>query len=53
MLPTFLSQIFKTYQRGDAREESYYHILKKLIDDYSDSVKKKFHVTILPKKTVF
>ncbi len=51
MLEFYLSQIFKMYKRGDAREESYYHILKNLIDDYSESVHKKFHVTILPKKT--
>ncbi len=47
----YLKHIVATFKRGDAREETYYHILKNLIDDYSDSVKKKFHVTILPKKT--
>ncbi len=51
MLKSFLSQIITTYNRGDAREESYYHILEKLIKEYASSHRKKIEVTILPKRT--
>jgi len=51
MLKPYLSKIVETYKRGDAREESYYHILKNLIDDYSSSYHKKIQITILPKRT--
>ena len=52
MLKTYLKKIADTSNRGDAREESYYTILKDLLNEYSTSSgKKKIHVTILPKKT--
>ena len=52
MLKTYLKQIAETSKYGDAREESYYPVLKSLLDDYCRSVeKKKVHITILPKKT--
>ena len=51
MLKSYLSQIIKTYNKGDATEVSYYHILKELIDEYSIEQRKKIEVTILPKKT--
>ena len=51
MLKSYISRIVKTFNRGDAREESYYHILKWLIDEYSLSQRKKLEVTILPKST--
>src|SRR3989304_4429602 len=52
MLKAYLRQIADTSNRGDAREESYYPILKELLEEYSNSTdKKKIHVTVLPKKT--
>jgi len=52
MLDTYLNQIFKVAQKGDAREESYYKALASLLEDYGQSVRKvKAAVTTLPKKT--
>lgn len=52
MLKDYLRQIADTSIRGDAREESYYPVLKSLLDEYCGSIgKKNFHITILPKKT--
>jgi len=52
MTKKYLSNLFKTYQKGDAREESYYKHLADFITDFSESQrKKKIDVTILPKKT--
>jgi len=52
MLKPYLKQIADTANRGDAREESYYLVLKNLLDEYCASVNKKnIHITILPKKT--
>jgi hypothetical protein len=52
MLKAYLKQIADVSIRGDAREESYYPVLKDLIDEYCSSTgKKKSHTTILPKKT--
>jgi predicted helicase len=52
MTKNYLSNIFKSYQKGDAREETYYEHLSNLIKEFSESKrKKKIDVTILPKKT--
>jgi len=59
MTKKYLSNLFKTYQKGDAREESYYKHLADFITAYSESernlpagkARKKIDVTILPKKT--
>ncbi len=52
MTKDYLSNIFKAYQKGDAREESYYKHLADFITVFSESErKKKIDVTILPKKT--
>ena len=52
MIKRYISNLFKTYQKGDAREESYYKHLAGFITDFSESQKKKkIDVTILPKKT--
>lgn len=52
MTKNYLSNLFKTHQKGDAREESYYEHLADFLRDYSQSErKKKIDVTILPKKT--
>lgn len=47
MLESYLQNLFKTMRLGDAREESYYPDLKKLLEDQN----KTFSVTVLPKKT--
>ncbi len=53
MIKKYLSNLFKTYQKGDAREESYYKHLADFISSFSESQrKKKIDVTILPKKTI-
>jgi hypothetical protein len=52
MLKAYLKKIADTANRGDAREESYYPVLKELLDEYGMSVgKKEMQVTVLPKKT--
>jgi predicted helicase len=52
MTNTYLSNLFKTYNKGDAREESYYKHLADFISEYSDTQrKKKIDITILPKQT--
>ena len=52
MTKEYLSNLFKTYQKGDAREESYYKHLADFITEFSEAQrKKKIDVTILPKKT--
>ena len=52
MTKNYLLNLFKTYQKGDAREESYYKHLADFITTFSGSKrKKKIDVTILPKKT--
>ena len=59
MTKNFLSNIFKTYQKGDAREESYYEHLADFLRDYSQTKRnlpagkagKKIDVTTLPKRT--
>jgi len=52
MTKKYLSNLFKTYQKGDAREESYYEHLADFVREYSQSIrKKKIDITILPKKT--
>ncbi len=52
MTKKYLSNLFKTYQKGDAREESYYKHLEDFIKEFSDSQRKrKVDVTTLPKKT--
>lgn len=52
MINNYLSNLFKTYQKGDAREESYYKHLADFITVFSESKRnKKIDITILPKKT--
>jgi len=41
MTKKYLSNLFKTYQKGDAREESYYEHLAVFIAAYSESERKK------------
>lgn len=52
MLKKYLKEIFNTNQRGDAREESYYHTLAGLFKELAPSSgRKKIHITTLPQKT--
>ncbi len=52
MLKTYLKNIAEIAGMGDAREESYYPALAKLLNDYASRVGKSgIHVTSLPKKT--
>ncbi len=52
MTKKYLSNLFKAYQKGDAREESYYEYLAEFLREFSQSKrKKKIDITILPKKT--
>ena len=51
MTKQYLSNLFKTYQKGDAREESYYEHLAEFLREFSQSRrKKKIDITILPKE---
>lgn len=51
MLDNYFQDIFKTYKTGDATEPSYYGDLKKLLENWSQTKGKNFHVTPLPKRT--
>src|SRR3989337_2904277 len=52
MLKSYLKKVSEVANRGDAREESYYSVLQRLLEEYSESIRKKgIHVTTLPKKT--
>jgi predicted helicase len=52
MIKAYLIKLTETSTRGDAREESYYPVLKDLLDEYCSSISKKnIHITPQPKKT--
>jgi predicted helicase len=52
MLKRYLQKIADTSKHGDAREESYYPVLKALLDEYCIAIgKKNIHITPQPKKT--
>jgi len=52
MLKSYLEKIYEIIQRGDAREETYYSTLEKLLQEYSESSNKKdIKITTLPKQT--
>jgi len=52
ILATYLRDLQKIINRGDAREESYYHCLKDMIDAYAKENRiHKCEVSILPKAT--
>ena len=51
-ISTYLKQLHKKYQKGDAREESYYGTLESFLKNYSEQKrKKKIDITVLPKQT--
>ncbi len=51
MLKAYLRQIADTSIRGDAREESYYPVLKSLLDEYCSAIgKKKVHISLIPER---
>lgn len=52
MLKNYLKELSVISNRGDAREESYYPVLKDLLDGYCNATSKKnAQITVLPKKT--
>lgn len=52
MLKSYLKRMLKVVRQGDAREESYYSVLKTLLEEFAESTEKKnIQVTVLPKKT--
>jgi len=52
MIKAYLKELSATTQRGDAREESFYPVLQKLLEAYAQEVHRKpAPVTVLPKKT--
>jgi len=52
MLRSYLKKIYEIIQQGDAREETYYSTLEKLLQEYSESINKKdIKITTLPKQT--
>ena len=52
MIKAYLKKILEISKRGDAREESYYSTLEKLLTNCADHLgKTKIHITSLPKKT--
>lgn len=52
MLKDYLKEIKEIYERGDAREETFYPLIKTLIENFANSLGyKEISVTPLPKKT--
>jgi predicted helicase len=52
MIDPYIKKIASITKRGDAREESYYPAFAALLEEFSETNrKKKSHVTVLPKKT--
>ncbi|MDD3536460.1 MAG: DNA methyltransferase, partial [Candidatus Cloacimonetes bacterium] len=52
ILTTYLKELQKNINRGDAQEESFYHCLKDMIDAFAKLNKiPACEVTILPKRT--
>lgn len=52
MINEYLKQIVSKFNKGDAREESYYSTLESFLKTYSEQKrKKKIDVTVLPKQT--
>jgi len=51
MLKKYLGRVFEAFNRGDAREESYYTILEDLLKDYAKLFGKPIDVRTLPKQT--
>jgi hypothetical protein len=52
MLKSYLKNIAEIAGMGDAREESYYSSLEKLLNEYATGAgKSSIHITSLPKQT--
>ena len=51
MLKKYLSRVFEAFNRGDAREESYYTILEDLLSNFARETKRDITIRILPKET--
>lgn len=50
-IKSYFNSLHQTFRHGDAREESYYSDLKRLIEDLGKYFKEELSVTTLPKKT--
>ncbi|MFA7543555.1 MAG: hypothetical protein WCY84_04200, partial [Candidatus Cloacimonadaceae bacterium] len=52
ILDKYLNKLQQLINRGDAREESFYHCLKELLEDYAQlKGVDKCDITVLPKAT--
>jgi len=51
LFEAYLKGIFEKFRHGDAREESYYSVLERLLNDYAAEKNIKASVTTLPKQT--
>jgi hypothetical protein len=52
MIEKYLKDIFEVYRTGDAREESYYSSLERLLSLYIQAnVPSSAHITVLPIKS--
>jgi hypothetical protein len=51
LFQNYIREIYELIEQNDAREESFYHILKNLMEAYGQSLNKKTVVTVLPKKS--
>jgi predicted helicase len=50
-IKSYFDSLHQTFRHGDAREESYYSDLKRLIEDLGKHFKEELSVTTFPKKT--
>jgi hypothetical protein len=52
MLEQYLKDLHKAASHGDAREETYYPVIKTFLELFAqEKTKRKAEVTVLPKKT--
>lgn len=51
LFENYLKEVYRKIERGDAREESFYSSLEKLLTEYGRGLGKKTEVTTLPKKS--
>lgn len=51
MIRKYVNEIYETFSKGDAREESYYTILEDLLNEFAKETKRDVTVRILPKET--
>jgi len=51
LFQNYINEIYNLIKQSDTREESFYHVLKSLLENYGQSFKGKTVVTVLPKKS--